>query len=78
MANKNGVPDGARTRDKQNHNLLLYQLNYGHHMFFQFYRPYRGLVSTLDMGHFASQLETIAGHAVLNSTVLATFCMEVG
>ena len=27
----NGVPDGARTRDKQNHNLLLYQLNYGHH-----------------------------------------------
>lgn len=28
---KNGVADGTRTRDNQNHNLALYQLNYGHH-----------------------------------------------
>ena len=28
---KNGVPDGARTRDSQNHNLELYQLSYTHH-----------------------------------------------
>ena len=28
---KDGVTDGARTRDNQNHNLALYQLNYGHH-----------------------------------------------
>lgn len=27
----NGVTDGARTHDNQNHNLALYQLNYGHH-----------------------------------------------
>jgi hypothetical protein len=27
----NGVTDGARTRDNQNHNLGLYQLSYGHH-----------------------------------------------
>ena len=27
----NGVADGARTHDNQNHNLALYQLNYGHH-----------------------------------------------
>ena len=27
-----GVADGARTHDNQNHNLALYQLNYGHHM----------------------------------------------
>ena len=27
---KNGVTDGTRTRDNQNHNLGLYQLNYGH------------------------------------------------
>jgi hypothetical protein len=27
----NGVTDGARTRDKRNHNPLLYQLNYSHH-----------------------------------------------
>lgn len=26
-----GVADGARTRDNQNHNLVLYQLNYSHH-----------------------------------------------
>jgi site-specific DNA recombinase len=26
----NGVADGARTHDNQNHNLALYQLNYGH------------------------------------------------
>src|SRR5699024_5684664 len=26
-----GVADGARTRDIQNHNLVLYQLNYSHH-----------------------------------------------
>ncbi len=25
------VTDGARTRDIQIHNLVLYQLNYGHH-----------------------------------------------
>ena len=29
---KNGVTDGARTRDNQNHNLGLYQLSYGHHV----------------------------------------------
>lgn len=28
----NGVNDGARTHDNQNHNLALYQLNYVHHM----------------------------------------------
>gem|GEM_PF-2252082 len=28
---KNGVADGARTRDNRNHNPVLYQLNYGHH-----------------------------------------------
>ena len=27
---KNGVTDGVRTRDIQNHNLELYQLSYGH------------------------------------------------
>ena len=26
-----GVADGARTRDTQDHNLVLYQLNYNHH-----------------------------------------------
>ena len=26
-----GVADGARTRDTQDHNLVLYQLNYSHH-----------------------------------------------
>lgn len=26
-----GVTDGTRTRDIQDHNLVLYQLNYGHH-----------------------------------------------
>ena len=26
-----GVADGTRTRDNQNHNLVLYQLNYSHH-----------------------------------------------
>ncbi len=26
-----GVTDGTRTRDSQDHNLVLYQLNYGHH-----------------------------------------------
>jgi len=26
------VIDGARTRDNQNHNLALYQLNYDHHI----------------------------------------------
>jgi hypothetical protein len=25
------VADGARTRDIQDHNLVLYQLNYSHH-----------------------------------------------
>lgn len=28
---RNGVDDGARTHDAQNHNLVLYQLNYIHH-----------------------------------------------
>lgn len=28
-----GVDDGTRTRDIQNHNLVLYQLNYAHHRF---------------------------------------------
>ena len=27
----NGVGDGTRTHDNQNHNLALYQLNYTHH-----------------------------------------------
>ena len=27
---KDGVTDGTRTRDSQNHNLELYQLSYGH------------------------------------------------
>ena len=27
----NGVNDGTRTHDNQNHNLALYQLNYVHH-----------------------------------------------
>ena len=31
MRRMNGVADGARTHDNQNHNLALYQLNYGHH-----------------------------------------------
>ena len=31
MRNEYGVADGARTHDNQNHNLALYQLNYGHH-----------------------------------------------
>jgi hypothetical protein len=26
-----GVSDGTRTRDTQDHNLVLYQLNYTHH-----------------------------------------------
>ncbi len=26
-----GVTDGTRTRDTQDHNLVLYQLNYSHH-----------------------------------------------
>jgi hypothetical protein len=26
-----GVTDGTRTHDDQNHNLGLYQLSYGHH-----------------------------------------------
>ena len=26
-----GVSDGTRTRDSQDHNLVLYQLNYAHH-----------------------------------------------
>ncbi len=32
MRRMNGVADGARTHDNQNHNLALYQLNYGHHI----------------------------------------------
>jgi hypothetical protein len=31
VRSKNGVADGTRTHDNQNHNLALYQLNYGHH-----------------------------------------------
>lgn len=27
-----GVSDGTRTRDTQDHNLVLYQLNYTHHV----------------------------------------------
>ena len=27
-----GVDDGTRTRDTRNHNPMLYQLNYTHHM----------------------------------------------
>ena len=34
----NGVTDGARTHDNQNHNLALYQLNYGHHIFLPAWR----------------------------------------
>lgn len=30
-----GVADGARTRDTQDHNLVLYQLNYSHHCRFE-------------------------------------------
>ena len=29
---RNGVTDGTRTHDDQNHNLGLYQLSYGHHV----------------------------------------------
>ena len=29
-----GVADGTRTRDTQDHNLVLYQLNYSHHRCF--------------------------------------------
>ena len=29
---KYGVSDETRTRDTQSHNLVLYQLNYAHHM----------------------------------------------
>ena len=39
-----GVSDGARTRDVQNHNLMLYQLSYAHHVLatrhIQRIRPY--------------------------------------
>ncbi len=28
-----GVSDGTRTRDTQDHNLVLYQLNYTHHSY---------------------------------------------
>ena len=30
-----GVTDGTRTRDTQDHNLVLYQLNYSHHRCFK-------------------------------------------
>lgn len=30
-ASRIGVADGTRTRDSQDHNLVLYQLNYSHH-----------------------------------------------
>lgn len=32
---RNGVADGTRTRDNQNHNLALYQLNYSHHKIYE-------------------------------------------
>jgi hypothetical protein len=38
-----GVTDGTRTRDIQDHNLALYQLNYGHHVGRQCATPTRGL-----------------------------------
>src|SRR5687768_15795444 len=31
-ASPGGVSDGARTRDTQDHNLVLYQLSYTHHV----------------------------------------------
>jgi hypothetical protein len=31
-ASPHGVSDGARTRDTQDHNLVLYQLSYTHHV----------------------------------------------
>jgi hypothetical protein len=31
-ASPRGVSDGARTRDTQDHNLVLYQLSYTHHV----------------------------------------------
>jgi hypothetical protein len=31
-AYSNGVTDGVRTRDHQDHNLVLYQLSYGYHV----------------------------------------------
>ncbi|MEY3970262.1 MAG: hypothetical protein RL617_1275, partial [Pseudomonadota bacterium] len=31
MRGVDGVTDGTRTHDNQNHNLGLYQLSYGHH-----------------------------------------------
>ena len=31
-ASLRGVSDGARTRDTQDHNLVLYQLSYTHHV----------------------------------------------
>tara|TARA_Y100000768_G_scaffold379389_1_gene355062 strand:+ start:320 stop:556 length:237 start_codon:yes stop_codon:yes gene_type:complete len=43
LALKNGVDDGARTHDKQNHNLLLYQLNYAHHKLKVFYIDVTGI-----------------------------------
>ena len=41
MRRMNGVADGARTHDNQNHNLALYQLNYGHHIKKPLARPAR-------------------------------------
>jgi hypothetical protein len=32
QGHSNGVSDGARTRDTQDHNLVLYQLSYTHHV----------------------------------------------
>jgi hypothetical protein len=31
LTHRSGVADGTRTRDSQDHNLVLYQLNYSHH-----------------------------------------------
>ena len=36
---KEGVTDGARTRDVQDHNLALYQLSYGHRVSNGFHTP---------------------------------------
>ena len=42
---KNGVDDGTRTRDNQNHNLALYQLNYIHHSENPIYRTHHTKVN---------------------------------
>ena len=34
LCHESGVDDGTRTRDTRNHNPMLYQLNYIHHIQF--------------------------------------------